>query len=178
MATENISIHNAIIFKKQNRVSSAFSCSNIVNKQPMVSSKILPPPPQSNHQYTPNVTETYYTNFHFPSTSKHHSPQRVVKHFKLPTQKNFSLTIGSFLEYVHNSHSVIELPNQNNDLTWVNTLSTNLTQSLINAPLNTQTASSLQNLIESSLLALLAIPYYISTLTNFSAKLYHFFSTF
>lgn len=159
MATENISFRDAINFKKQNQVSSAFSYSNIVNKQPMVSSKnIITPPPQSNHQHSPNVTETNYTHFHSPRTSRHHSPPRAVKHFKLPTQKNFSLPNGSFLEYVHNSHSINEPPNQNNDLTWVNTLAINLTQSLINAPLNSQTASSLQNLIFSSLLALLALP--------------------
>jgi hypothetical protein len=59
MATENISFHNAINFKKQNQVSSAFSFSNIVNKQPMVSSKnINPSPSQSNHQYTHKVTKT------------------------------------------------------------------------------------------------------------------------
>lgn len=160
MATENISFRDAINFKKQYQVSSAFSYSNIVNKQPMVSFKktTLPPFPQSNLQHTPNVTESNYTHFHSPRTSRHHSPSQAVKHFKLPTLKNFSLPNGSFLEHVQNSHPVNELPNQNNDLTWVNTLSTNLTQSLINAPLNSQTASSLQNLIESSLLALLAIP--------------------
>jgi len=159
MATENISFRDAINFKKQNQVYSAFSYSNIVNKQPMVSSKnINPHPPQSNHQHSPNVTETNYTHFHSPRISRHHSPSRAVKHFKLPTQKNFSLPNGSVLEYVHNNYSINEPSNQNNDLTWVNTLSNNLTQSLINAPLNSQTASSLQNLIEFSLLALLAIP--------------------
>lgn len=161
MATENISFRDAINFKKQNQVSSAFSYSNIVNKQPTVSvskNTTLPPPPQSNHQYTSNVTETNYTHFHSPRTSRHHSPSRSVKHFKLPTQKNFSLPNGSFLEHVQNSLPANEPPNQLNDLTWINTLSTNLTQSLINTPLNSQTASSLQNLIESSLFALLAIP--------------------
>lgn len=160
IATENISFHDATNFKKQNQVSSAFSYSNIVNKQLMVSFNIIIPlPPQSNHQHSPSVTETNYTYLHsLLSTSRHHSPPRVVKHFKLPTHKNFSLPNGSFLEYVHNSHSINKPSNQNNDLTWVNNLSTNLPQSLINAPLNSQTASSLQNLIESSLLALLAIP--------------------
>jgi hypothetical protein len=118
MANENISFRDAINFKKQNQVSSAFSSSNIVNKQPMVSSKnINPHSSQSNHQYIHKVTETNYTHLHSPSTSRHHSPLRAVKHFKLPTQRNFSLPNGSFLEYVHNSHSVNKLSNQNNDLT-------------------------------------------------------------
>ena len=160
MASENISFRDAITFKKQNQVTSSFSYSNIVNKQPNVSSKNKhPSPPQSNHhQYPPIVASSNYTHHHSPCTYRHHSPPRTSKHFKLPTTQDLSFPNGSFLEYAKKSHSENEPQKQNNDLTWVNTFSTNLTQSLINAPLTSQTASSLQNLIESSLLALLAIP--------------------
>ncbi|KAL4123161.1 hypothetical protein QTP88_015384 [Uroleucon formosanum] len=160
MTSENISFRDAITFKKQNQVTLSFSYSNIVNKQPMVTSKNKhPSPPQSNHhQYPPIVASSNYTHHHSPSTSRHHSPPRTRKHFKLPTTQDLSFPNGSFLEYAKNSHSANEPQKQNNDLTWVNTFSTNLTQSLINAPLTSQTASSFQNLIEFSLLALLAIP--------------------
>jgi len=45
MATENISFNEAINFKKQNQVTSAFSYSNIVNKQTMVTQKNKPTHP-------------------------------------------------------------------------------------------------------------------------------------
>lgn len=62
-----------------------------------------------------------------------------------------------FFNYAENNRSSKESPNQNTSLSWVNTLATNLTQSIINTRVTSQTPSSVYNLIESSLLALLAI---------------------
>ena len=94
----------------------------------MVSPKNNPPPfLLSNQQYPPTVTETNHIHYHSPSKRKHLSLPRDDKHFNFPTQKDFSSPNGSFLDYVENNPSKKEPPNQNTDLTWVNTLAAKLT---------------------------------------------------
>lgn len=91
MTIEIISFRGAITFKKQNQVRSSFRYSNIVNKQPMVTSKNKHPSnPQSNnhHQYPPIIVSSNYTHHHSLSTSRHYSPSQTSKHFKLPTTKD------------------------------------------------------------------------------------------
>ena len=157
MATENISFREAASLKNQNQVTSAFTYSNIVNKKPMIS-----PPKNSSPQFYPALQPPALTPNHFHQNnfkkSRPRSPNPVRKHFNLPPQMNFSNPNGAFLEYATNCHSNNDNTTKISDFSWVSTLTTNLTQSLINTPLSSQTANSLHNLIESSLLSLLAIP--------------------
>lgn len=173
MATENLSFKDAINFKKRNQVSSAFSFSNIVNKQPIVPPPIIPSPPThqssspSSHQTSlpHSLQSTSFPTLHSNNSHKSHkkpryrSPIRTVNHFNTPAQNNFSLPNGSFLRYASNNTSNTEAPPQITDFTWINTLALKLSESLLNSPnLSSHTSTSLQNIIESSILSLLAIP--------------------
>jgi hypothetical protein len=179
MTTENLFFKDAIHFKKQNKVSYAFSFTNIVNKQPVVSPLIIPslPTHQSASLPTPqnsfprSFQSTSFPTLHSNNSHKLHkkpryrSPIHAVNNFNIPAQNNFSLPNGSFLKYASNNTSNTEASSQNTDFTWINTLALKLSESLLKSPnLSSHTASSLQNIIESSILSLLAIP----SLSSFS----------
>ncbi|KAL4119464.1 hypothetical protein QTP88_012271 [Uroleucon formosanum] len=170
MATENLSFKDAFNFKKRNQVSSAFSFSNIVNKQPTVSPPIIPSSP-THQSSSPSSRQTslphslQLTSFPtLPSNNSHklhkkpryRSPFRAANYPNIPAQNNFSLPNGSFLRYASNNTSNSETSPQNTDFTWINTLALKLSESLLNSPnLSAHTATSLQNIIESSILSLL-----------------------
>ena len=157
MATENLSFKDALNFKRQNQATSAFSYSHIVNKQTAPSLSTIPP---STPLQTISNTISPTGNLHqFMKKPRHLSPIRTTKHFNVPTPNSFSLPNGSFLNYSANNTSKHEPTTQTSDFTWINTLASKLSESLLNSPyLSFQSASSLQNLIESSILSLLAIP--------------------
>ena len=158
MATENLSFKDAINFKKQNQVTSAFSYSHIVNKQPILSLPTIPSPTPL--QTTSNIVSPAGNSHQFSKKPRYRSPIRTTKHFNVPTLNSFSLPNGSFLNYAANNNASKHEPTiQNSDITWINTLASKLSVSLLNSPhLSSQSVSSLQNLIESSILSLLAIP--------------------
>jgi len=161
MATENLPFKEAINFKKHNQVTSAFSYAQVVNKQPVPShpTKSSPIPPQSTFDPTLSTNNPHQRS----KKPRYRSPPRTVNHFNIPKQNNFSLPNGSFLNYASNHLSKKESISQNSDLTWINTLALKLSESLLNSSnLSTHTATSLQNIIESSIFSLLASP-------NFSA---------
>lgn len=84
MANENLSFKDAINFKKQNQVTSAFSYSNIVNKQPVVFPPIIPSPP-THQSASPSTHQTY-----FPRTLQSSSLQSIsfpTLHSNKVTQK-------------------------------------------------------------------------------------------
>lgn len=156
MATENVSFKEAINLKKQNQVTSAFTYSNIVNKQPVLShltsSPPSPPQPTSNNALPTNNS---HQSFKKP---RYRSPSRTTKHFTVPPPNNFSLPNGSYLNYASNIPKH-ESSTQFSNFSWINTLASKLSESLLNSPnLSSQSVSSLQNIIESSILSLLAIP--------------------
>lgn len=157
MATENLSFKDAINFKKQNQVTSAFSYSHIVNKQPTISRPTIPSP--TSLQTTSNTVSPAGNLHQFTKKPRYRSPIRTTKHFNVPTPNSLSLPNGSFLNYAANNTSKHESTTQLSDFTWINTLATKLSVSLLNSPhFSSQSVSSLQNLIESSILSLLAIP--------------------
>lgn len=105
--------------------------------------------------------DTHAGNSHqFSKKPRCRSPIRTTKHFNVPTQNSFSLPNSSFLNYAANNNASKHEPTtQNSDITWINTLASKLSVSLLNSPhLSSQSVSSLQNLIESSILSSLAIP--------------------
>lgn len=165
MATENLSFKEATNFKKQNQVTSAFSYSKIVNKQPIQSYPTKPSPSPLHH--TPDQGFSTNNIHQLSKKPRYRSPPRTEKHFHIPKQNNFSLPNGSFLKHVSNHTSINESKSPNSDFTWVNTLAHNLSESLLNSPdLSSQTATSLQNIIESSIFSLLATPNFSSIPLN------------
>lgn len=161
MATENLSFKDAINFKKQKQVTSAFSYSHIVNKQPA-----LPHPASSSPtplQTTSNIVLPTNNLHQLPKKPRQRSPIRTTKHFNVPTPINFSLPNGSYLNYASNNLSKHESTDLNSNFTWINTLASKLSESLLNSPnLSSQSVSSLQNIIESSIHSLLSIPTFSS----------------
>jgi len=156
MATENVSFRESTTMKKQNQATAAYSYSNIVSKKPMVS---LPKssPPQSHPISPPTAVSSNRPYHHYIKKARTRSPTLVSKHFNLPTQKYFSYPNGSYLKYASECHNNNDNSNQNADFSWVSTLTSNDTQSLINNPLSSQTATSLHYIIESSRITLLVI---------------------
>ncbi|XP_025195963.1 uncharacterized protein LOC112595089 [Melanaphis sacchari] len=161
MATENLSFRVAVIFKKQNQVTSALSYSNIVSNQPSSSSSnkaSFVPHPFNSIPTSPTPTPPKNS---LRPTRKHksRSPSPNKNHFNLPKQSSASAPNGEFLKYVINNRSNTVTNTQNNDFSWVDTLSQRLSESLLNSlDLSTQSATSLKNLIESSIHSLLVIP--------------------
>jgi hypothetical protein len=156
MATENLPFREAVSLKKKNYSSSAFSYSNIVNKQPVTN---------PSHQVSITSTSSFppltsQSHYHHTPHRKHnnHSSYSKQTNFHVPNQNNFSLPNGHFLDYASKNRP------QNSklthaDLTWVNAFCIKLSESLSNSPsLSPLSPSSLQNLIESSLLSCLSIP--------------------
>jgi len=160
MATENISFRDAVTFKKQNLVTPAFSYSNIVSNQPSTPLTKTTIVPRVINSVPTSPPHAHSINSQCPTKKqKFRSPSPNKNHFNLPKQTSSSVPNGEFLKYVINNRSDAVTNIQNNDFSWVNTLSQRLSESLLNSPdLSTQSATSLKNLIESSLLSLLAIP--------------------
>lgn len=155
MATENLPFRETISLKKNNYSSSAFSYSNIVNKQPV---------PNPSHQVP--ATSTYSFPLLTSQSHYHRTPHRKYNNHSyskktniyVPNQTNFSLPNGHFLDYASKNRSQ-DLIRTHTDLTWVNAFCIKLSESLSNSPsLSPLSNSSLQNLIESSLLSCLSIP--------------------
>jgi len=155
MATENLSFREAVSFKKNNYSSSAFSYSNIVNKQPVsnpshqVSTSKNSFPPLTLHSQYHHTPHRKYSN---------HSSFSKQSNFHVPSQTNSSLPNGHFIDYVSKNRSQ-DSKRTHADLTWVNAFCIKLSESLSNSPnLSSLSPSTLQNVIESSLLSCLSIP--------------------
>lgn len=108
MATENISFCNAVSFKKQNQITSAFIYSNIVLKKPIV----YPPktPPLQTHYIfplTPSITNNSYQ--HSIRKSRPRSSTPASNHVKISSQKSFFSFNGSFLKYASKFHTNIQI---------------------------------------------------------------------
>lgn len=157
MATENISYKDALAFKKNSCYTSAFKYSDIVNNQPpnSIITEINPP---FNNDIFPSLNDSHH--FFNSKKNKHkNSPSQSKGNITLPVVQSYSPPNGSYLNKpTINQFNVQE--NTQNDFSWVHTLSLKLSESLINSPslLSPLSPSSLQNLIESSLSSLLAIP--------------------
>jgi len=84
-------------------------------------------------------------------------PQKKKK-FSLSVEPSFSLPNGSLLNQPIDPAPISE--NNTNNSSWIHTLSLKLSELLINSPasISSSSSSSVQTLIESSLLSLLAIP--------------------
>ncbi|XP_025192857.1 uncharacterized protein LOC112592911 [Melanaphis sacchari] len=164
MATENLSYKDTLIFKKNKCYTPAFKYSDIVNCQPHISENI--------------EIDTSLQNDHFPSLNNSHhffnnkkkkkkyisNPSQVHnnKKYFLPVDSSYTSPNGS---YLINPNGPIKSPDENdNDFSWIHTLSLKLSESLINAPSLSSpfSPSYLQNLIESSLTSLLAVPNFVT----------------
>jgi hypothetical protein len=169
MATENIPDKDALIFKKNKCYTPAFKYYDIVNSQSHISENI--------------EIDTSLQNDHFPSLNNSHhffnnkiyiyiyiyiynsNPSQVYnkKKYFLPVDYSYTAPNGSYLS---NSNCQIKSPSENdNDFSWIHTLSLKLSESLINAPSLSSpfSPSYLQNLIKSSLTSLLAVPNFVTT---------------
>ncbi|XP_060847575.1 uncharacterized protein LOC132927134 [Rhopalosiphum padi] len=156
MATENLPFREAVSLKKNNYSSSAFSYSNIVNKQSVLNPSHQVPDTSTN-SFPPLTSQSHY--HHTPHRKyNNHSSHSKQKQFHVPNQSNFSLPNGHFIDYASKNRSQDPKPPQF-DLTWVNAFCIKLSESLSNSPsLSPLSPSSLQNLIESSLMSCLSIP--------------------
>lgn len=156
MATENLSYREALDFKKNNYLTSAFKYSEIVNRQSPPVENTSVPTSLSNADF-PNLN----TSHHFFNSGKKKiktRPPSHLKSFTLPHESPLPLPNGSYLNsHTQNSQSLVQ---SLNDFSWVHLLSLKLSESLINSPtlLSPFSSSTLQNLIESSLHSLLSIP--------------------
>jgi len=154
MATENISYKDALAFKKNNCYTSAFKYSDIVNNQSPISKSI-----EINHPLNNDHFPSLNDNHHFFNSKKikhKHCPPQSKGNITLPVVQSYSSPNGSYLNKSDIDQSLVQESTQN-DFSWVHTLSLKLSESLINSP-SLFSPSSLQNLIESSLSSLLAIP--------------------
>lgn len=158
MATENISYKDAAAIKKNKHYTSAFKYSDIVNSQPPISETMESDSPLHNVNF-PILNDTHH--FFNNKKKKYNSNLTQVNKKKiitLPPESSYTSPNGS---YFNIPTYQTKLPVENvNDFSWIHTLSYKLSESLINAPSLSSpfSPSYLQNLIESSLTSLLAIP--------------------
>jgi len=157
MATKNISYKDAIAFKKNNCYTSAFKYSDIVNNQSPTSNSI-----EINHPLNNDHFPSLNDNQHFFNSNKNkhtHCPPQSKGNITLPVVQSYSSPNWSYLNKSTINQYLVQESTQN-DFSWVHTLSLKLSESLINFPslFSPFSPSSLQNLIESSLSSLLAIP--------------------
>lgn len=156
MANENISYKDAIIFKKNNCYTTAFSYSDVVNSQPPTS-EILKPNTSLHEENFPSLHE----NHHFFNSRKTKFKPRyhqTINNKPPPVESYYSSPNGSCLN-IPSDQNLTPACNPT-DLSWVHTLSLKLSESLISSPslLSPFSPSTLQALIESSLNSLLNIP--------------------
>ena len=162
MATENISYKEAVVFKKNKHYTSAFKYSDIINNQPPISESMALDTPRHIEHFP-----TLYDSHHFFNNNKkkynsNPSHGNLIKKITLPAESSQTSPNGSYL----NNYTCQTKPPgvKVNDFSWINTLSLKLSESLINTPSLSSpfSPSYLQNLIESSLTSLLAIPNSVS----------------
>jgi len=175
MATKNLSFKDAINFRKQNHVTSAFSYAHLVNKQPVPIPPIISPPLYFQPISVP-VSSTINSH-QFTKKFRHRFPPRLIKHFNIPAQDNFSLPNGSFINYASKTNSATESSTKNSDFSWINNLAFKLFESLINSPnFSSHSATSHQNIIESFILSLLNIFTHVCLIhPRFQIYIYNFF---
>jgi len=114
-------------------------------------------PDTSTNSFPPLTSQSHYHHTPHRKYNNHYSHSKQ-KQFYVPNQSNFSLPNGHFIDYASKNRSQDPKPSQA-DLTWVNAFCIKLSESLSNSPsLSPLSRSSLQNLIESSLMSCLSIP--------------------
>jgi len=155
MATENISYKDALDFKKNKCYTSAFKYSDIANSQPPNSNNLHPDTPRYEENF-PILSESH----HFFNSKKTKRKSHTISNNNrdvLPVVSSYSPPNGSYLNNIPKQQNPKE---SLNDFSWVHTLSLKLSETLINSPSLSSpfSSSSLQSLIESSLISLLAIP--------------------
>jgi len=158
MATENISFKDAIDFKKNKCYSTANTFSDVVKSQPPIS-EILKPNSTLREDSFPSL----HDNHHFFNSGKQ-------KHKARPSfNKKYNYSVFENQSHSPNGNYLNKLPNlvsspvnNSGDLSWVQSLSHKLSETLINSPsLSTPFSStSLQSLIESSIYSLFNSPFY------------------
>jgi len=161
MATENLSYKDALAFKKNKFCTSAFKYTDVVNSQ-SPNTNITKPTTLPNEGNFPSLNESHHFFNSRKNKSKSHSvPNKNI--FVSPPESHYSLPNGSYLNNVSNQLNTID--NNSNDLSWVHILSLKLSETLINSPSLSSpfSSSSLQSLIESSLISLLALPNFKTT---------------
>ena len=156
MATENISYKDALEFKKNKYYTSAFKYTDVVNSQ-LPNSNILKPNIPLNEDNFPVLNKSH----HFFNSKKTKLKPHITSNKNrdvLPVEPFYSPPNGSYLNNTSNQRNSID--NNSNDFSWVHALSQKLSETLINSPSLSSpfSSSSLQSLIESSLISLLAIP--------------------
>jgi len=156
MATENISYKDALIFKKNNCYTTAFSFSDVVKSQPPIS-EILKPNISLEEENFPRLNNHHHYFNSRKTKQKSRSPINKDK-LNLPVEPHFSSPNGCCLTNLPNQ-SLTE-DNNSADLSWIHSLSLKLSESLINSSslFSPFSPASLQSLIESSLNSLLNIP--------------------
>ncbi|XP_060845529.1 LOW QUALITY PROTEIN: uncharacterized protein LOC132925125 [Rhopalosiphum padi] len=156
IATENISYKDALIFKKNNCYTTAFSFSDVVKSQPPIS-EISKPNISLEEENFPRLNNHHHYFNSRKTKQKSRSPINKDK-LNLPVEPHFSSPNGCCLTNLPNQ-SLTEDDNSA-DLSWIHSLSLKLSESLINSSslFSPFSPASLQSLIESSLNSLLNIP--------------------
>lgn len=156
MATENISYKDALIFKKNNCYSTAFTFSDVVKSQSPISDFSKPNTILEANNF-PSLTENHHFFNSRKTKQKPRSPSHINK-INIPVEPQYSSPNGSYFKNLPNQDHTLE--NNTDDLSWVHTLSLKLSESLINSPslFSPFSPDSLQSLIESSLNSLLNLP--------------------
>ncbi|KAL4085278.1 hypothetical protein QTP88_027137 [Uroleucon formosanum] len=156
MATENISYKDALEFKKNKYYTSAFKYTDVVNSQLPDCNTLISSNPLSEDNF-PILNESHHF---FNSRKPKQKPRTTSNRNRNVTlaESSYSPPNGSYLNNLSNQHTALE--KNSNDFSWVHALSLKLSETLINSPSLSSpfSSSSLQSLIESSLISLLAIP--------------------
>ena len=103
MATENLPFREAVFLKKNNYSSSAFSYSNIVNKQPASNSSHQVPSTSTN-SFPLLTSQSQYHHTPYRKSSNHSSYYKQTN-FQVPSQTNFSLPNGHSIDYAIKNRS-------------------------------------------------------------------------
>lgn len=156
MATENISYKDALDFKKNNRYTSAFKFSDVVQNQPPITEILKTNTPLHDENFPVLSQNHHFFNSKKPKRKTHPIPNNNQRFTH--AEPFFSSPNGSYLNQAPNQQPSTE--NNSNDISWIHTLSQKLSETLINSPSLSSPFSlaSLQSLIESSLSSILITP--------------------